>query len=131
MHHRLRMCLFQGCYNVGANLEISGDECGTGINRLPVALGQVVKHGDLVSEIEELLDTNTADIAGSAGNENFHNFLHPGFNPLNGLAHKLFLFRREIPRIEGALELFESGKRGSVRLERLAQVNPETGHGAV
>ena len=55
-----------------AMLQVALDEFGARIERLAVALGQVVEDRDLVAGLEQLLHANAADVAGAAGDEYFH-----------------------------------------------------------
>ena len=52
--------------------EVAADESGALVDRAPVAFGQVVEDGDVVTVVEEKLDADAPDVAGAADDKNFH-----------------------------------------------------------
>src|SRR5579862_7366955 len=72
MHDGIRLHIADGAGNGRGIGEIANDQSRPGIDRLAVALGQIIEYGDLVIEIEQLLDTNAANVSGAAGNEDIH-----------------------------------------------------------
>jgi hypothetical protein len=59
-------------------LQVSENEFGTGIDGFAMTFSEVIENRDFMAAIEQLLHTNTADVAGAAGDENLHkNFFEP------------------------------------------------------
>ena len=77
MHDGVRFDLADGMANDGAVGEVALEKPGARIQCLFVAFAEVVKDGDFKALIQKLLDTNAADVAGSACHKNrFHRRRH-------------------------------------------------------
>jgi hypothetical protein len=72
VHHRVGPGLLHRILDVASILEITFDQCRARIDREPMSLREVVENRDLMPRVEKLLDVDTANIPGAAGDEYVH-----------------------------------------------------------
>ena len=72
MHDRIRPVRCHGNINGPAICQFTLDKDGVRMDRLSMALGEVVIDDDLLAGLNQLIDDHAADVAGAAGDEYFH-----------------------------------------------------------
>jgi type I restriction enzyme M protein len=69
--------------------EIAENEFCTGIDCIAVTGDETVENGDIITQIEQIFRTGTADITGTSANENFFHFLQTSFSFCETHIHKI------------------------------------------
>ena len=65
VHNRLRLVLLHYCVDRRSIGQVALDEDGLGMNGSPVPLVEIVENDNRFAGLDELLDDDTADIAGA------------------------------------------------------------------
>ena len=74
MHHRIIVALTAEVDDLFTVGKVAVDKFGTGVNSGTVSGDQSIKNGDFVPLFKKILSTDTADVSGTAGNQNFSHF---------------------------------------------------------
>ena len=72
MHHCVRSMLTEEEFQPGSVGQIPNNQACFGMDRCPVTLRQIIKYDHLCPLSDQLLDNNTTNIAGTAGDQDFH-----------------------------------------------------------
>src|SRR6185436_14620979 len=72
VHHGVGLHILQRDLDVVALLEVADDEFRPRVHGGRMAFGEVVKDRDGVAGVDQLFDADAADVAGTAGDEDFH-----------------------------------------------------------
>jgi hypothetical protein len=69
------MMFAESSINLCSIREIAFHKTGPGMYRRTVALGEIVEYDNRFTRLDQLFDDYAADVAGSSGYQDFHEFL--------------------------------------------------------
>jgi hypothetical protein len=75
VHHSIGTMIAESSINLCPIREIAFHKNGRGMHRRTVALGKIVEYDNGLTCGDQLFDDHAADVASSAGDQDFHEFL--------------------------------------------------------